>query len=91
MRYPGRPGERTYRNMRLNVELILWFDGDETWKLTIRRRDALPDPGAIAFARAAYDVPADAAERPFTRREISEKTGLPLNYHGYDLIWRETV
>jgi hypothetical protein len=88
---PGRPGQRTYRNTRLNVELILWYDGDEAWKLTIRRIGTPPDPGAIAFARAAYGVPAEADERPFAnRRELSEKTGTPIVYHGLDLIWRET-
>lgn len=92
VRYPGRPGERTYRNNRLGVELVLWYDGDETWKLTVRRPGSPPDAGAIAFARAAYQVPDEADERPFdNRREVSEKTGAPLIYHGLDLIWRETA
>lgn len=87
---PGRPGERTYRNARLNVDLVLWHDGDEAWRLTIKRIGAMPDPGAVAFVRAAYQVPDEADERPFTnRREPSPKTGEPLTYHGLDLIWRE--
>jgi hypothetical protein len=89
---PGRPGERTYRNARLNVELILWHDGDEAWRLTIRRIGAMPDPGAVAFARAAYQVPDEAEARPFeNRREQSPKTGNLLTYHGLDLIWKEVV
>lgn len=90
--HPGRPAERVYHNSRLNVDLILWYDGDEVWKLTIRRPDTRPDAGAIAFARAAYGVPAEADERPFeNRRVVSEKTGATLTYHGLDLIWRETM
>jgi hypothetical protein len=89
---PGRQGERTYRNARLNVELILWHDGDEAWRLTIKRIGAMPEPGAVAFVRAAYQVPDEAEERPFAnRREPSAKTGETLTYHGLDLLWREAV
>ena len=91
-RAPGRPGERTCRNHRLNLDLILWHDGDEAWKLTIKRAGGMPDAGAVAFARAAYRVPDEAVERPFTnRREVSPKTGATLIYQGLELIWRETV
>ena len=91
-RAPGRPGERTYRNGRLNVELVLWHDGDESWKLTIKRAGSPPDAGAVAFARAAYGVPAEAIERPFAnRREVSAKTGETCHYQGLDLIWREVA
>ena len=87
---PGRPGERTYRNSRLNVDLILWFDGDEAWKLTIKRIGHMPDPGAIAFVRAAYGVPDEAEERAFAnRQEQSPKTGETVMYQGLDLLWRE--
>jgi hypothetical protein len=89
---PGRPGERTYRNSRLNVELVLWHDGDEAWRLTIKRIGAMPDAGAVAFARAAYGVPDEADERAFNnRREPSPKTGDMLTYQGLDLFWREAV
>ena len=89
---PGRPGERTYRNGRLNIELVLWYDGDETWKLTIKRAGVMPDAGAVAFARAAYGVPDEAEVRRFdNRREVSEKTGLIYHYQGLDLIWREVL
>jgi len=88
---PGRPGARNYYNKQLNVALELWHDGDEFWKLTIKRLNTLPDVSALAFCRAAFQVPEEAVERQVNRREISDKTGYVLHYQGVELSWREVI
>jgi hypothetical protein len=88
---PGRPGARSYHSQRLNVEIELWHDGDEAWKLTLRRLGAPVDVSVIAFCRAAFQVPDEAEERPFNRREVSIKTGYTQFFQGIDLIWREVI
>jgi hypothetical protein len=90
-RRPGRPGERAYRHSRLHVELVLWYDGDEVWKLTVKRPEEPPEPHAVAFARAAFGVPDEADIREFKNRREPSPKGHTLTYQGLDLIWREVV
>ena len=88
---PGRPSARCYHNAQLNIDIELWHDGDEFWKLTIKRLGGLPDVSAIAFCRAAFQVPEDAEARQVNRREVSDKTGYTLHYQGIELSWREVI
>ena len=82
---------RCYHNAQLNIDIELWHDGDEFWKLTIKRLGGLPDVSAIAFCRAAFQVPEDAEACQVNRREVSDKTGYTLHYQGIELSWREVI